>query len=288
MARELWLRLETIHAVTYFGSESREAATRVGLKGFWMGYFGFRAAPLGAVGAGAVEAIFANFAPEMVRRSVPDVWAHASPEALLVARHGAASSTLRRLVDDVEAAAAAAEAPLEAIVMAGATSGRPLFAANRLLPKVDDPVGRLWQSCTTLREHRGDGHVAALAAHDLDGIQAHQLLIADHGHPEEVFRDSRGWTDATWNNAADQLRSRGLLRGQQLTADGRQVRREVEALTDRLAASPIDEVLDEHQQIELLDVLGRTATEIATSGAIPFPNPMGLPRIGDDRSPSSH
>ena len=51
-ARRLHHRLETIHAVTYFAGESRQAATDIGLKGFWMGYFGFRAAPLGPVGAG--------------------------------------------------------------------------------------------------------------------------------------------------------------------------------------------------------------------------------------------
>lgn len=52
--RELWQRVETIHAVTYFAPESHAAAKAAGLKGFWMGYFGFRAAPLGAVSAGAL------------------------------------------------------------------------------------------------------------------------------------------------------------------------------------------------------------------------------------------
>ena len=51
--RALWVRVETIHAVTYFADESRAAANSCGMKGFWMGYFGFRAAPLGAVGADA-------------------------------------------------------------------------------------------------------------------------------------------------------------------------------------------------------------------------------------------
>ena len=53
-ARDLWLRIETIHAVTYFGSETQEAAARVGLDRFWVGYFALRAAPLGAVDAGVV------------------------------------------------------------------------------------------------------------------------------------------------------------------------------------------------------------------------------------------
>ena len=59
-ARELWQRIETLHAVTYFAPESISAAKSAGLRGFWMGYFGFRAAPLGTVGAGVVESAFAQ------------------------------------------------------------------------------------------------------------------------------------------------------------------------------------------------------------------------------------
>ena len=88
LARSMWLRVETIHAVTYFGEPTIEAGRAAGLTGFWMGYFGFRAAPLGAVGRGAVEATFFNFAPSFVGRWVPDVWQHASPERLVAARSG--------------------------------------------------------------------------------------------------------------------------------------------------------------------------------------------------------
>jgi cyanate permease len=74
-AREFWKRIESIHAVTYFAPESTEAARAAGLRGFWMGYFGFRAAPLGPVSAGVVEAAFANFETAMIQRSIPDAWA---------------------------------------------------------------------------------------------------------------------------------------------------------------------------------------------------------------------
>lgn len=47
----------------------------------------------------------------------------------------------------------------------GAPGGAvPLFLANRDLAQPEDPVARLWQLSTTLREHRGDGHVAAWTA----------------------------------------------------------------------------------------------------------------------------
>src|SRR4029450_1243101 len=67
-ARRLHQRLETIHAVTYFAEESHAAAADLGLKGFWMGYFAFRAAPLGPARPPVVEAVVANFAPRRVPR----------------------------------------------------------------------------------------------------------------------------------------------------------------------------------------------------------------------------
>jgi len=107
--RALWVRVETIHAVTYFAEESRAAASSCGLKGFWMGYFGFRAAPLGAVDADVVIDAFYNFAPRMVERSIPDAWTFAMPEALVRARSRAAMAALR------EASPAADEIAGEAV-----------------------------------------------------------------------------------------------------------------------------------------------------------------------------
>ena len=59
-ARRLWLRLEHIAAVSYFDSGCIEALRAIGLRDFWMGYFASRAAPLGPVGPGVVEALFFN------------------------------------------------------------------------------------------------------------------------------------------------------------------------------------------------------------------------------------
>ena len=172
---------------------------------------GFRAAPLGAANAGVVEAAFANFAPKMVRRSIPDAWDFASPDHLISIRSDAAAGALRRLVPDIPRLATEVNESLGHIVGAGTPLGRPLFAANRDVLPLGDPIAQLWQHCTTLREHRGDGHVIALAAAGIDGCQAHQLLIAAQGLPIEVFRDNRGWTHDQWEDAAQRLRARGLL-----------------------------------------------------------------------------
>lgn len=277
IARDFWTRIETLHAVTYFGHESRAAAAEAGLRGFWMGYFGFRAAPLGPVDPGVVEALFANFAPSMVAKSLPDAWGFAPPSVLVAARAGAAAATLRRLHPDLEAVAEQTDEMLAEVIERGDTVGRPMFAANRNVEPFDDPAAQLWQRCTTLREHRGDGHVLALATAGIDGCEAHHLLAADRHLPPEVLRDNRGWTVEQWDDAALRLVRRGLLEGDALTDAGRQLRADIEGVTDSLALTPLIGALGQGDTEQLTELLTPAARAVATSGEIPFPNPMGLP-----------
>ncbi|MFI9155239.1 hypothetical protein [Streptomyces sp. NPDC053367] len=276
-ARSVWQVIEPLHAVTYFAPESREAAREVGLRGFWMGYFALRAAPLGAVAPGVVEAAFFNFHPAMVRRALPDAWDFASPEAVLRARADSATAALRRVAPSVAKEAAPAVALLERVVAAADGAGRPLFAANRGVPAPGDPAGALWQAATTLREHRGDGHVAVLTAEGLDGCEAHVLFAAGEQVPAEVLRDNRGWSAEEWQAALDRLTARGLLTDAgTLTADGEALRAHIEARTDELAVRPY-RVLAPQEASRLLEKLAPLADEVLDSGLVPFPNPMGLP-----------
>ncbi|NNE96947.1 MAG: hypothetical protein HKN24_13055 [Acidimicrobiales bacterium] len=275
-ARRLWERYEPIHAVTYFSPVSMTAAATAGLKGFWMGYFGFRAAPMGAVSAATVEATFANFAPARVRRAVPDAWSFAAPAVLLDARRTSAAAALRELDDDVEATATAANPMLERIVEAGEGLGRVLFAANKALPLPEDPVERLWQLCTCLREHRGDGHVMALAGEEVTGPQAHLLRIAEGGFAEDKILLARGFDQDEWNTAKDSLRARGLLENGMLTEVGAALRVRIEQRTDQLADPPL-RALSSGELEALLAALDPTARAIGGSGMIPDENPLGLP-----------
>jgi hypothetical protein len=276
------MRIETVHAVTYFCPESIDAARTAGLRGFWMGYFGFRAAPLGRVSAGVVEAVFANFEGTMVRRGIPDAWSYADPSDLTAIRAAASATALRRLVPDVENLALAVSPLLDAAVAAGQPIGRPLFAANRSIDGLVDPVERLWQLCTTLREHRGDGHVAALAAAGIGGCEAHLLLSADQGVAPEVFFENRGWSPEQQRVAIRSLEERGLVHGGAITHEGRSLRMDIEATTDSLASAPFDGLLDDSGRAELLRALTPAATAIVRSGTLPFPNPMGLPKLDVD------
>jgi hypothetical protein len=198
-ARQLWVVAESLHAVTYFAPTCRQVLRDAGLKGFWPGYFAARAAPLGAVGAGPVAAAFFNFDPAMVRRAVPSCWEAVDPATLTVQRAAAAAAALHELCAPEARQALVASLPtLRRAVADCAGEGRPLTGANRdLWPSVEaglrrraepepEPtiaVGEVWQACTTLREHRGDGHVAALLTHGLDGLEAHLLAAGTHDVP---------------------------------------------------------------------------------------------------------
>jgi hypothetical protein len=276
--RELWQRFETVHAVTYFTPECRDAHAATGLKGFWMGYFAGRAAPLGAVGPAVVGSLFFNFHEAMVRRALPDAWERATPATVIAERSAAAAAALRRLDPSIDERAARVNDSLRRAVAAAPVVGRALFAANREL-RPDDEVEAMWQSCTSLREHRGDGHVAALTAAGLDGCQVHALLVAATGTPAEIHRDARGWSPVDWDEAVDGLRRRGLLEGDgALTAAGAALRDEIESVTDRLAAAPWAHIEAEDLAVVAAE-LDAIARAVQRAGEIRFPNPMGLPPL---------
>jgi len=276
-ARVFWTRFEPVHAVTYFAPECAEANRAVGLKGFWMGYFAARSAPLGTVGAGTVTATFFNFAPVRVRRAIPEAWDFTNPLSVVSARQVAAAGVLRALDPGIEALAESLAPRLRRVVESTPGSGRPLFLANREIPVPDDPTEALWLATTCLREHRGDGHVSLLTTAGLDGCEALVLFAATEGLAPEMLQASRGWTSDEWAAAEERLAARGLFGPDGLTSAGRALRERVEADTDVLAAGAYAGLSDDE-----LDALGRDlrslADRVLAAEVIRFPNPMGLPR----------
>ena len=274
-ARALWQVVETIHAVSYFAPQSRTAAERLGARGFWRMYFGFRAAPLGRCTAAVVEASFFGFAPAMVARAVPQVWQLADPAAYLTARADAAAEALRGTAPAVEQLADDAWVGAQLDLAAQPCAGRVLFTANRDLPRPADPVAALWQACTTLREHRGDGHNAAWVAEGLAPVEVLALVDACGAIGRASVQPNRGWTDAQWDAARDRLRERGLLMADTVTEQGLAVRAEVERRTDALAQAPYA-ALGPADRARLLERLRVTALQVQASGVLPHPNPIGL------------
>jgi hypothetical protein len=241
VARRLWSLFEPVHAVSYFTAQAGAPFEAAGLRGYWRRYFAGRSAPLGAVGPGPVTAAFFGFAPPMVARALPDVWSRISPQAALAARLAGARAALTDLLPAVpDAEVARAAELLSAAAQAVDLPGRVLAGANADLPWPDDPVDRLWHAATILREHRGDGHVAALLTAGVDGCESLVWRTAlDGARLRETTQPARGWTDAEWEAAAGRLRDRGWLAADgSATAAAREAYGRVEELTDRLAAGP--------------------------------------------------
>jgi hypothetical protein len=271
-ARRLWTMLEPLHAVVYFAPEVRAAGKAIGLKGFWDTYFAFRAAPLGPVSAPGVVGMFAVFEPAMVARALPSAWSRASVDACLATRSSVSASVLRAM--GVSADACAAAVSLLSPMFLEHT-GRPLGTANATLPLPADPVEALWQLATTVREHRGDGHMAAIATAGLSGLDATILQLAANGFPAETMRQTRGWSALQWETARTSLVARGLLSADGLTSDGAALLAAVEESTDSLAwqgglsSVPVDEVVS---------ALAASVSAVWASDVVPEANPIGVKR----------
>jgi hypothetical protein len=232
---------------------------------------------MGRIGPEMVFATFYNFSMTHVRRAIPDAWTLASPGAALEARQDGAVAALQRafasghLAEEVETASrlartAAESAPIE---------GRALFAANRALPWPDEPTAVLWHASTLLREHRGDGHVAALTAAGVRGREANVLQTAAGVVPRDVFRVARHYDDAEWDSVSAGLVARGLLDpAGSLTTRGQATRADVEDRTDDLALTAYDALED--QQVEnLIDALVPLTRAVIATGDIPEVTPIG-------------
>ncbi|GAA4907286.1 hypothetical protein HD597_002925 [Nonomuraea thailandensis] len=256
LERLTWRTLEPLHGMIYFSPEADAAYKQLGLTGR-MGYFASRAAALGPVTAEAVIATFYNFDPQVIRQAIPAAWHIASPAEILDARLDAVDTTLRRVlgdaVDSPEMARAAALARGAAQAISDELSGRPLYAAHTALPWPDAPHLVLWHAQTLLREFRGDGHLAALLAAGLSGIEALVSHAATGAVPAETLRVTRGWTETGWAAAVSGLEKRGWLRDGALTAQGRREREAIEEATDRMARAPYAALGDERcQELRLL------------------------------------
>ncbi|KKZ69423.1 SCO6745 family protein [Streptomyces showdoensis] len=280
----MWHLLEPLHAVLYYAPEAfgEAAALGYGVDERWPSYFAWRAAPLGPAGGVRVASAFYSFAPDMVDRYVPAAWDLAAPADVLAARLRAVDRTYRAVLGDgtvegpeLAEAAALARRAAEASV----TAGRPLAAANAALPWPDAPHLVLWQAATVLREHRGDGHLAALLAAGLDPVEALVSFAAVGAAAEPVFT-SRGWTEGEWAAARARLAARGLVGpGGTATAAGRALRAEVERRTDELAAAPWA-ALGPEATARLADLLGGPWLAVIGSGLLPAENTLGIGTIG--------
>lgn len=244
VARRMYDLTEPIALVNFFADEPNEAMAGLGFRSYWDGYFAGRSAPLGRAPAEVVHAAFYNFAEGEVARHLPKVWATTTPEAAHAARQRGCVAALRRILGDLAATPELARAAdlLARAATSAPTEGRIMYAGLRALPVPDEPVTRLWHAANMLREHRGDGHIAALVTERIGGLEAHVLSALDQGiHPAESFGRIHHLPAALLAEVMGGLRERGLVDAAgYLTASGRAVKDRVEALTDALAEAPYE------------------------------------------------
>ena len=246
VSRKTWRTLEPVHAMIYFVPEGPAEYGALGLDvegNKASAYFPARAAAMGAVSPSVVQAAFFNFSAIAVQFGMAGAWDTTTPDALTEARYRAADRALRRLrgdlldVPDVVEAVELARTACEACT----PEGRPLYAGNADLAWPTAPHLQLFHAVTLLREFRGDGHVAALTAAGVSGLEAAVMHVAQgDAWTREPLRKTRGYSTEQWDTALAGLRERGWIEpdGEGFTDAGRAARQEVEDRTDVLALAP--------------------------------------------------
>ncbi|GGT11899.1 SCO6745 family protein [Streptomyces purpureus] len=264
--------LNPIHSTHYFSPDCDREFAEIGITDGAAARLAARSAALGAVGAGTVAAAFYNYNHDLLGRHLPAVWRVASPEEVLDARLRVVDATLRRVLGDAVESAEMKEAARLALTATEACTrhARPLYSAHADLPVPEQPHLAYWYAATLLREHRGDGHLAALLTAGLDPVEALVSHTATgKGMTPRWVLGSRGWRRADWEAAAGRLRIRGIIDADgELTEDGTALRAELEDHTDRLDAAPYEHL--GATGVARLTELGRGFLERAlTAGAFP-------------------
>lgn len=271
--RRLGRFVEPIHTVAYY-SPQIYGFNEDGFKGWWHAYFAYRSAPMGAVSAPTVTAVFYNFAPRMVERAVPGCWDVMAPEVVLARYRELTTASMGQALSGYPEPSeiADAAASLRSFASDLPTGARPLYAAwaQERWPSADglDDVMDLWHGCTLLREFRFDAHNIALAAGGLDPIECHVMMTTGgHGNGATIQK-IRGWSAQEWTAACARLVERGWITpdGEQ-TPEGNAARRAVEADTDRLSAAAAS-ALDAADFDALLANLERVMDHLITTGAV--------------------
>jgi hypothetical protein len=265
--------LNPMHSAVYFSPALAKELAPYGIEDPSAVYFAGRAAPLGAVGAGAVTATFYNFSHSLIARFLPMLWESASPATVLAARLRAVDTMMRELLGEqaLDSPEMAEAAHLALRAAEGCTRpGRPLYAANADLPAPEAPHLAYWHAATLLREHRGDAHIAALVQAGLDPLEA----VASHtasgrGMAPKWVLVTRGYNEKDWAAAQDRLRERGLMDAEgELTEEGTALRKELERATDSADLGPYEH-LGEEGVARLTELATVFTAAAAKAGAFP-------------------
>jgi hypothetical protein len=231
-----------------------------------------------------VWSTFFNPNPAGINRLIPSTWEKTSFESVLAAQSDAFGPPLKAATASMEPGELAELAGLCRAVTSTANDnceGRPLFAGLASLPLPTEDHMMVWHAARLLREHRGDGHIAALVVEGLGRIDAlviHAAMMPMFG---DGLRRSRRWSMDDWNTSIASLRKRGWLTDDEtltFTDEGRARRQWIEDRTNDLAAVAFDPI--GNAGVERLIELGAKFTAALESGGLGSTLRMSIP-MGD-------
>jgi len=211
-----------------------------------------------------VWSAFFNFNPVTIDRLIPATWRRVSFDDVLTAQTNAMDPVFRAALTPMaadELAELAALCRTATVAAIERCEGRPLCAGIASLPLPDAEHLMVWHAACLLREHRGDGHVAALVVEGLGRVEALVVHAAMQPRFQEVLRRSRRWRREDWQDAMASLRRKGWLTDDDtptFTPAGRERRQWIEDRTDELAASAYESIGDDG--VERMIALGARYT----------------------------
>lgn len=272
VARRLRDAIEPIAMHPVWSRTTNEALAAEGLD-FLSGYAWGRAAALGEPAAPVVVSSFAVFEPDMVAGVYEQGRQACGRDTILAVRSEATTASLRQVLagtpdgppEELEVAAVA-DRLVDAVIDLDRT-GRPLYAGLTAIPLPDDPFGRLWRGAELIREHRGDGHIAACVAEGLDPVTMNIVTERWVGFPLGAYSSTRGWTEEAIAAAVDRLRSDGLLDGDDLSPAGLALRERIEDATDATQAGLVARLGDDVDG--LIATLDRWGSRCIAAAAFP-------------------
>lgn len=234
--QRLAARVANSFAVLQFATDRPEIAALFERAGLIpdRGYFALRLAPLGAIPPPVGAALMPFFPMALVEKLLERTrgtidagrMAEVGIEGLATAAEAAFGDHehLDEMVDLLETAAGGVE-----------LDGRPLTGAWSSV-EWSSPAARLFGAATVLREHRGEGHFMAVRVAGLSGDEMHVLSSAARGRAPD--RITHGYRPEQVEEAAETLRSRGLLDEWTPSSAGERLLTDIELATDRLDGRP--------------------------------------------------
>jgi hypothetical protein len=177
--------------------------------------------------------------------AVEEGWRRTDQATILAARERGSVASLRRMLGDEPDGLSWVTDVLKRMADAGPAEGHFLHSGLLSLGYPGDPMGDFWRAADLVREHRGDSHIAAWLAADLDATEVGLLTDPWRGQPLKSWVRTRGWTEDELDAACDRLRSRDLLDGDALTNAGQALRDDIEAATDVMERRMIDALGDD-------------------------------------------